>query len=400
MNSSILPSIWLILLIAGLPQLSETVYTPSLPEIAKVLKTSNSMVEHTLTIYLFGFSIGTFFWGWLSDRFGRKPSVLIGLIVFICGCISCFYSISITMLMVSRFVQAFGGSIGSVLGQAICRDSFRGPALGRAYSSIGTALAVFPAIGPVTGGFIAEHFGWKGIFLFLMIFAIILFAFIVIFLPETHKHDSNNSLSLKEVAFSLIKSKKVIGFGIIVAICNGIGFSYFAEGSFYLISLLGLSPSQYGLTFFFIAVSAMIGGIISKRLHNTNSSYVIMRYGIVVVLISTLLFSILIALSSNLFHFSNYMLIGIVILSQMITMLGVCIVTSNALALSLSDYTKSKGTASSLFGFFYYSLISIFTLIMGLLHNGTLLPMPFYFFGLSVLMILVQKKMVASYFEI
>ena len=125
-----------------------------------------------------------------------------------------------------------------------------------------------------------------------------------------------------------------------------------------------------------------------------------MRYGIVVVLISTLLFSILIALSSNLFHFSNYMLIGIVILSQMITMLGVCIVTSNALALSLSDYTKSKGTASSLFGFFYYSLISIFTLIMGLLHNGTLLPMPFYFFGLSVLMILVQKKMVASYFEI
>ena len=291
MKGSILPSIWLILLIVGLPQLSETVYTPSLPEIAKGFKTLDSMVEYTLTIYLFGFSIGTFFWSWLSDRFGRKPSVLIGLIVFIFGCVGCFYSTSITMLMVSRFIQAFGGSIGSVVGQAICHDVFHGPALGKAYSSIGTALAVFPVIGPITGGFIAENFGWESIFLFLILFAIILFICSFISLPETHKYDKNNSLSIKEVALSLIKSKKVVGFGIIVAICNGIGFSYFAEGSFYLIALLGLSPSQYGLTFFFIAASAMIGAIISKRLHNTNSSYTIMRYGIVVIFISTLLFS-------------------------------------------------------------------------------------------------------------
>ena len=123
--SLLIPPIWLIIIIVGLPQLSETVYTPSLPEIAGALKTSPAMVEHTLTIYLFSFAIGTLFWGWLSDRLGRKPCVMMGLCVFICGCVGCYVSLSIEALMLSRFIQAFGGSIGSVLGQAIWRDAYK-----------------------------------------------------------------------------------------------------------------------------------------------------------------------------------------------------------------------------------------------------------------------------------
>ena len=79
MTHIILPAIWLIILIVGLPQFAETVYTPTLPEIANALKTSVPMVEYTLTIYLLGFAIGTLFWGKLSDRLGRKPCVIAGL---------------------------------------------------------------------------------------------------------------------------------------------------------------------------------------------------------------------------------------------------------------------------------------------------------------------------------
>jgi len=251
MKNVILPYIWLIVLIVGLPQLSETVYTPSLPEISMFLNTTGSIIEYTLTIYLFGFSVGTFFWGCFSDRFGRKPSVLLGLIVFIIGCVLCFKSESIELLMIGRFIQAFGGSIGSVVGQAICRDAFHGNAIGRVYSIIGTALSIFPALGPIIGGFIAENFGWQNIFIFLILFAILLFAFVCIFLSETHKYEKDNVTSIKNVFLSLISDKKVIGFAIIVAASNGIGFSYFAEGSFYLISLLGLSPSQYGVWYLY-----------------------------------------------------------------------------------------------------------------------------------------------------
>ena len=395
MTHALLPALWLIVLIVGLPQLSETVYTPSLPDIAHALHAEESMVEYTLTIYLFGFAIGTLFWGKLSDHFGRKPCVLAGLFIFILGCIGCYFSSTIEMLMISRFIQAFGGSIGSVLGQAICRDSFHGPSLGKAYASIGSGLAIFPAIGPVIGGVIAQHFGWASIFLSLVLFAIILTLLVAKLLPETHQVANRQSVSILEISSSLLKNKKVIGFGLIVSACNGISFSYFAEGSFYLIKILGLTPSEYGLSFIAIAAATMMGGILSKKLHNHHTAKTIMGYGLVIILASASIFSLFTVIHTNILPLSTNLMIGITILSQMSIMFGICMATSNALALALVDYKWCIGTASSLFGFFYYCLISLFTLGMGALHNDTLLPMPLYFFGISLFMLIVQKFMIS-----
>jgi Bcr/CflA subfamily drug resistance transporter len=391
MNPMPLPAIWLIVLIVGLPQLSETVYTPSLPDIAHALLTSESMAEYTLTIYLLGFAIGTLFWGKTSDKLGRKPCVIAGLLIFIVGCIGCYSSHSIEILMVSRLVQAFGGSIGSVLGQAICRDAFHGPALGRVYSATGSALALFPALGPVCGGLIAEIFGWTNIFVFLAGFAVILAVIVIFILPETHVHASRKQSSIISIAGRLAIDKKVTGFALIVAGCNGILFSYFAEGSFYLITGLNLSPSTYGLSFMAIAASTMLGGIMSRRLHNKYSSKEIMSYGLFVISLFTTIFSIIALINHYLWLLPPHLMIAVTIFSQMGCAFGICMATSNALALALVDYKHAVGTASSLFGFFYYCLISAFTFFMGLLHNGTLLPMPLYFLALSYFMIAVNR---------
>jgi MFS family permease len=96
------PAIWLIVLIAGIGQLSETVYSPALPAIAASLGVKASWVEYTLTIYLLSFGIGTLFWGRLSDHFGRKPCVLAGLAIYILGSLGCYMADSLSILMISR----------------------------------------------------------------------------------------------------------------------------------------------------------------------------------------------------------------------------------------------------------------------------------------------------------
>lgn len=388
----LLPAIWLIVLIVGLPQLSETVYTPSLPDIGHALQTSPAMVEYTLTIYLLGFALGTLFWGKLSDRLGRKPCIIAGLIIFILGCVGCYYSSSIEMLMLSRLIQAFGGSIGSVLGQALCRDAFQGPALARVYSAVGSALALFPALGPVCGGLIAQHFGWKNIFVFLILFALVLTTLVFFKLPETLHKEKRNPVNILKLAIKMLADTKVIALGLIVAACNGILFSYFAEGSFFLIEGLGLSASQYGFSFIAVAMSTMIGGMVSRKLNTRYASKNIMGYGLVIITLAASLFSAIVIVHHTLEILSLQTMIATALLSQMTLSFGICMATSNALALALVDYKYAIGTASSLFGFFYYSLISLATLGMGSLHNGTLLPMPLYFLALSLFMLLVKKR--------
>ncbi len=135
----------------------------------------------------------------------------------------------------------------------------------------------------------------------------------------------------------------------------------------------------------------MFGGIVSKRLQNKNSSKEIIGYGLLVITFATTIFSCVATINHNLFALTSNIMIATTILSQMVCAFGICMATSNALALALVDYKHAIGTASSLFGFFYYCLISLFTFFMGFLHDGTLLPMPIYFMSLGYFMMIVNR---------
>lgn len=387
-----LPAVWLIVLIAGIGQLSETVYSPALPAIAASLGVKASWVEYTLTIYLFSFGIGTLFWGRLSDHFGRKPCILAGLAIYILGSFGCYMADSLSILMISRFIQGFGGSIGSVLAQAIVRDAFSGPNLTKAYSSIVGALAVFPAIGPIVGGVITQQFSWPMIFIFLIGFGILIFLVTLQKLPETLTIRQQKLPSLLTILCQLAKDPKVIGFGLLVALCNGITFSYYAEGSFYLIELLGLSPSQYGMTFALMASATIAGSVISRKTQSKFGSITMIKYGLWGILASCSLLYVGVLLK-NMLNISSINLLILTVVVMMGNMAGICIVTSNALAMSLQNYRHAIGTASSLFGFFYYIGVSLCTFGMGLVHNGTLIPMPLYFLSLGIIMIIVFKTL-------
>lgn len=383
--------IWLIVLIAGLGSLSVTIYSPLLMDIEVDLRTSMNNVEHTLTTYLFGFAIGIFFWGTLSDRIGRKPCLLGGLIVYLFGCISCYNADHIYTLMLSRLLQAFGCSVGSVISQSIVRDSFTGNQLSKIFSIVGVCLALFPALGTATGGLIAEYLKWRDIFLLLLLIDIILFVLAAFKIPETHKVYVVKTFSMKDVFLKIFRDPHVIRCGIIVGAGSGITYSYFAEGPFYLIKTLGLSQNDYGLSFFLMAFSSVAGGLIAKHLVATKNPTEIVKYGINIIFSAALIFSCIIFSSSFFETFNKTILIYTTIICQMFIQFGIAMIMGNVLCISLTNYSWCTGTASSLFGLFYCLIISIFNYGMGELHNGTLIPMPLYFFFISALLLYCKK---------
>lgn len=387
------PALWLVIFIAMLPSLSETIYMPSLPDIARDLRAEESLVEYTLTIFLFGFALGTLFWGKYSDAKGRKPCIIAGYLLFIIGCFGCYLSSSIEMLMASRLVQAFGGSVGSVLGQALCRDAFEGKELARAYSIVGATVFCTPAVGPVVGGIIDQNYGWSPLFLLLMVLGAIVTMLTYKFLIETHHPHQDSRKSMKEIAYRLVQDKPVIGFAIVVAACNGISFSYYGEGSFYMIDLLGLSSSLFGATFIGFALAGFSGGYVSKKMQTYTSSLNVMALGIKFSLAGTIGFLSTILLLSLLQSTSSIIAL-LTMLCMMVINFGAGLITPNALSIALKDYRDAIGTASSLFGCFYYVLISLFTLGMGALHNNTLLVMPLYFCGCALILYVTYKKMI------
>ena len=162
----------LLIALVGFPQISETIYTPALPSVAAGLHTSVFMVEATLAIYFLGFALGVLVWGTISDTYGRRNSMLSGLLVYGIGTWACANSGSVELLLFWRFVQAFGASVGSVITQTILRDSYSGAERTKLFSVMSAALAFSPALGPILGGYISELFDWRANFWALVILSI------------------------------------------------------------------------------------------------------------------------------------------------------------------------------------------------------------------------------------
>ena len=153
---------------AVLPLLSENIYAPALPALAVYFKAPVTLVEATLSIYFAGFALGVFIWGYIADRIGRRPSMIAGWMIYALATWICSISADISMFFVARFLQAFGASVGSVIGQTMARDVHHGKERSVVFTKIGVYLALAPALGPLAGGTLSTYFGWQSNFYFLL----------------------------------------------------------------------------------------------------------------------------------------------------------------------------------------------------------------------------------------
>jgi hypothetical protein len=178
--------------------------------------------------------------------------------------------------------------------------------------------------------------------------------------------------------------KILIGCALLVAICNGILFSYYAEGPFIFIKILGLSPSEFGKLGLFIALAALTGSLSARKLIQHWSREKMLFFGCAVMIIFSLL--LLGFVITHVINASNTILSSALIIFSMmgIVLASYGFVVPITLSSALIKYQSAVGTAGALFGLTYYLLISLVTWGMGYLTNMTLLPMPLYFFALSI----------------
>lgn len=386
----------LLIALVGFPQISETIYTPGLPDVARSLNTTANLVEVTLSIYFLGFAFGVLVWGAVSDKIGRKPAMLIGIGFYGIATIICGQINSIEALMVWRFIQAFGASVGSVITQTILRDAYDGTERSKLFSIMSGALAFSPALGPLIGGFVSQYYGWRFSFILLSIVAGILFTWTFRSLRETRQKqvDSLSIAQLTTVAISMLRSRNIWGHILLISGANGILFGFYQEAPFVFIDQLGFRPSTYGLFGLLIAGATILASGISYKMNSVWSNSLLIRLGSCSAFGGAVLFTMF-AVSGLIF--AQWGMVG-VILALFLIFFGIGLIIPASLSIALKPYQTAVGTAGSIFGGCYYCLIAICTWVMGIFHNGTVLILPGYITIIAAVVMLascmIQEKSV------
>ncbi|ALB28615.1 multidrug effflux MFS transporter [Companilactobacillus heilongjiangensis] len=373
------PSLLLIIVLVGFPQISESIFTPVLPQISANLHVSAGTSQLTMSIYFIAFAIGVLFWGQLSDKIGRRLAMNLGIVVYLIGNIGLFISPTFQFLLFSRFIQAFGASVGSVVTQTIMRESFDGIEGAKVFSKVGAAMALSPAFGPLIGGLLETYFGYRNVFSALIIMATLVLLYSYSRLPETRDTNNIQQVSLLKVTWRLLKDPVVWSYGILIGGINGILFGYYSEAPFIFMEHFGYSSVQYGSLGMTLALASLLGAILVNFLVKYLKSETIAIIGLIFSCLSGLL--LLISLQ---FDQAYLLIIGFFLI-----FLGLNTTLPITLNLALKGYEDVIGSASGIFSFGYYLIVSFLTYLVSFIHNGTIWSLPIFILAVSVIMLLV-----------
>lgn len=237
--------------------LATDMYLPAFAAMQEDLQTPAAAISASLSLFLAGFAFAQLLWGPLSDRFGRKPVLLLGLAIFAVGCLGMLWVRDATWLLVLRFVQAVGVCAAAVTWQALVTDYYPANRTNRIFATIMPLVGLSPALAPLLGSWILAHFDWQAIFATL--FAITLVLMIPAFtLKAAHKKETPADTT--PVTFtSLLSTKAYRGNVLIYAACSASFFAWLT-GSPFILHDMGYSPAAIGLSYVPQTIAFLVGG--------------------------------------------------------------------------------------------------------------------------------------------
>jgi DHA1 family bicyclomycin/chloramphenicol resistance-like MFS transporter len=357
-------------LLAALGTLSTNMYLASFPSIGHEFNASPQQVRLTLTVFLVGFAFGQLIIGPLSDRYGRRPLLIVGLAVFAAASLLCAIANNLEWMILFRVVQAVGACTGAVLARAVARDLFQGDDLTRALGYVTTFMAAAPGFSPLIGGLIETFYGWRMTFVLLVVVGIGAALIVWARIPETN-HNRSTRLSLGhafESYFSLIRQRNFVMPAIATTCAMGGLFAFFAASPTIFIREFGVPPALFGFIPFCTVFAVFAGGFSAQRFAKRWPGMKPIIGGLTLMLIG----------SSTMFLLSLFGKFSIVqVLAPLVVFLyGMGVVNPLATVAALRPFPEQAGAASALVGFFQMAGGALGTIALNTLPLSILSALP------------------------
>lgn len=363
---------WLLIVLAvllGFASISTDLFLPALPTMQVALKASEGTLQFAISGYLLGFGFGQLFWGPLSDQFGRRGPVVLGIIVFVIGSAGCALSTDGWQLIGWRVVQALGASAGVALARAMIRDLYERDGAAKILSTLMTVMAIAPLIGPSIGAQILAAASWQAIFWTLVAIGTAT-AIGVLTVPETLPRDRRHTDTLWQ-AFtsygSVLRNPVLLGYAAAVGFFYAGVFANIAGGPFAYIGYHHLAPAAFGLVFSAGVLGLMVTNLINSRL--------VVRVGSDRMLLVGATGAALFGLALALVTITDLGGVAALIVTQFLFTSMNGLILANAVAGALSSVQQRAGAASAVVGAIQYGSGMVGSALVALFANGTPAPM-------------------------
>lgn len=357
---------WLMLVgvMTALGPVTIDMYLPGFVSIEREFATRG--VEGTMAAFIGGLAIGQLFYGPISDRFGRKPPLYFGYVIYTIGSVGCALAANMAMLTAMRVVQALGGCAGLVIGRAIVRDRCEPHEAARAFTTLTMIVALGPVMAPAVGGVVVSHFGWRATFVVQAVFGVLVMVLMHKVLTESHDVRNAQAATIGEVlgkyAF-LMRDRVFIAYSLLLGFAMASMFCYVTGAPLVITANYGLTPQQFGALIGMNGFAFLTASILNMRaLKTVGPTQLLARYIWGAPLLGTTLLVL-----SLLMKLPLWAIVGL----QLPFFVCTGRVSPNVSALALAPHGRHAGTASALMGATQSALTTVGGLAVAIFNDGT-----------------------------
>jgi MFS transporter, DHA1 family, multidrug resistance protein len=344
-------------------------YSPAFPAIQQEFGTSAGAVQATLATTLVGLALGQLLVGPISDRYGRKRPLVVGLSGYVVASVLCATAWTIELLIAARFVQGFAAATGIAIARAIARDVHSGAQLARFYSLLTAATAIAPMIAPIAGaGLLETGLSWRWIFGVTLVLGVVGLGLVVFALPETHpaliggrrRESTTTSPGTASHAhlslLTLLRRREVLTSALVVGMCGAAMIAHLAGLSFFLQDERGLSPTQYGAIFALDAAGLVIANSVNRLLLRRFTPQRVLSVSVSVMLAAAVAFAALLRAEAPL----------VAVLPSLFLFVSCWgFVMPNAVAVGMSVERSAAGRASAILGVAQFGFAAVSAPLVG-----------------------------------